>query len=648
MKISSPRMGTGLVCRPIGAALLVHPPEGPVATAVELARTLPPEPGHTVVVVDPPELGGPALVEELAALLPDRRPLRLVLSRAGSGGPGSLAHALAERKQTEVIAPDGVVRPVAGGFAFAAGGAGWLRFRPGGPPRPAGLRYPVPAWEPGTPLRRLAPGPGLVVEPIPAGLWLRPDSHPDPAPVFGLPCQAEMLTVVPEPSVPVPEICRLLAALPELARTRVRLIPHGTHERAGEPVGQLVADASGAPVTVHTGLTGWAFATVLSYWPRRVPMPAVPKVVRYRAPLPGLAEPHLGVFQLTDDITVEIVQSGLWVRGSTEPMNGGEIRAVPLDPYRLRVTVGEPGAPPSRTLADAAAGLVERLEPAARQAAQLVFAEPPLEEEEPVTQWMRVETEPEEEPEDVPGDDRIAPDHRSGPAEHEWLRRTLGSRFDSYASAVSRLLAQRPGLRGGEETAHTVRFSEAVITDLVAVRAYAEGASQGFDQALRAGHLGAFRPYAGCIVSGLRRLPTYRGPVLTSATLDDAQWERYRVGEVLTERGLLHALATPFVELPGTVEFFVMALTARRTGFLTGGEGPEQQCVIFPPDTSFKVIGAAEGRVLLREVNGAGGGQDHAALDRLTEVAANRDTVAPRRRQELETPARFDHPIGLT
>ncbi|MFD9890243.1 hypothetical protein ACFWY9_12945 [Amycolatopsis sp. NPDC059027] len=645
MRISSPHAGTGLMCRPIGAALLVHPQEGPAGTAVELARTLPPEPGHTVVVVDPPEPGGPALVEELAALVPDRGPLRLVLSRAGSGGPGSLAHALAERKQTEVIAPDGVVHPVPGGFAFVADGAGWLRFRPGAPPRPAGLRYPVPAWEPGTPLRRLAPGPGLVVEPIPAGLWLRPESHPDPAPVFDLPCQAEMLTVVLEPSVPVPEVCRLLAALPASARTRVRLMPHGTHERAGEPVGQLVADAFGASLTVHTGLIEWAFATVLSYWPRRVPMPAVPKVVRYRAPLPGLAEPHPGVFRLTDDIIVETVQSGLWVRGGTEPMNGGEIRAVPLDPHRLRVTVGEPGTPPSRTLADAAAGLVERLEPAARQAAQLIFAEAPLEEEEPVTQWMRVETEPTAETPEVPGDDRIAPDHRSGPAEHEWLRRTLGSRFDSYASAVSRLLAQRPGLRGEEETAS---FSEAVITDLVAVRAYAEGASQSFDQALRTGTLGAFRPYAGCIVSGLRRLPTHRGPVLTSATLDDAQWARYRVGEVLTERGLLHALATPFVELPGAVEFFVLALTARRTGFLTGGEGPEQQRVIFPPDTRFKVLAVTEGRVLLREVTGADGGRDQTALDRLTEVAANRDTVAPRRRQELETPARFDHPLGLT
>ncbi|MFC4079641.1 hypothetical protein [Amycolatopsis samaneae] len=644
MKISSPHAGTGLMCRPLGAALLVHPPEGPSATVLELARTLPPEPGYTVVVVDPPELGGTALAEELAARVPDRRPLRLVLSRAGTGGPRSLAYALAERKQTEVIAPDGEVRPVADGFAFVAGGAGWLRFRPGGPPRPAGLRYPVPAWEPGTPLRRLAPGAGLVVEPIPAGLWLRPGSHPDPAPVLGLPCQAEMLTVVLEPSVPVPEICRLLAALPATARTRVRLIPHGTHERAGEPVGQLVADESGAPVTVHTGLIGWAFATVLSYWPRRVPMPAVPKVVRYRAPLPGLAEPHPGVFRLTEDIIVETVQSGLWVRDSTEPMNGGEIRAVPPDPHRLRVTVGDPGTPPSRTLADAAAGLVERLEPAARQAAQLVFAETPPVEEEPVTQWMRVETAPAEEPEEVPGADRIAPDHRSGPAEHEWLRRTLGSRFDGYAGAVSRLLAQRPGLRGEEET---TRFSEAVITDLVAVRAYAEGTSQGFDRALRTGTLGAFRPYAGCIVSGLRRLPTHRGPVLTSATLDDAQRARYRLGEVLTERGLLHALATPFVELPGTVEFFVLALTARRTGFLTGGEGPEQERVIFPPDTRFKVLAVTEGRVLLREVTGAGDGQDHPALARLTEVVAARDKVAPGRREELETPARFDHPIGL-
>ncbi|MFE0022790.1 hypothetical protein [Amycolatopsis sp. NPDC059021] len=645
MRISSPHAGTGLVCRPIGAALLVHPQEGPAGTAVELARTLPPEPGHTMVVVDLPEPGGPALVEELAALVPDRRPLRLVLSRAGSGGPGSLAYALAERKRTEVIAPDGVVHPVPGGFAFVADGAGWLRFRPGAPPRPAGLRYPVPAWEPGTPLRRLAPGPGLVAEPIPAGLWLRPESRPDPAPVFDLPCQAEMLTVVLEPSVPVPEICRLLAALPASARTRVRLIPHGTHERAGEPVGQLVADAFGAPVTVHTGLIEWAFATVLSYWPRRVPMPAVPKVVRYRAPVPGLAEPHPGVFRLTDDIIVETVQSGLWVRGGTEPMNGGEIRAVPLDPHRLRVTVGDPGTPPSRTLADAAGELVERLEPAARQAAGLIFAEAPLEEEEPVTQWMRVETESAAETPEVPGDDRIAPDHRSGPAEHEWLRRTLGSRFDSYASAVSRLLAQRPGLRGEEGTA---RFPEAVITDLVAVRAYAEGASQSFDQALRTGTLGAFRPYAGCIVSGLRRLPTHRGPVLTSATLDDAQWARLRVGEVLTERGLLHALATPFVELPGTVEFIVLALTARRTGFLTSGEGPEQQCVIFPPDTRFKVLAVTEGRVLLREVTGADGAQDQTALDRLTEVAANRDTVVPGRRQQLETPARFDHPLGLT
>ncbi|SHH05683.1 hypothetical protein [Streptoalloteichus hindustanus] len=716
---------SALTCDPVGSVLLAHPVGVPSDAAVELARALPAERGRTVVVVDPAAGDDPELTVRLAALLPAGRPVRLVLSRAGSGGAGAMANLLAERLRTEVVAPDGVLRQVPGGsvFVLADGGSGrWLWFRPGEPPRQGGNRFPEPAWESGLPPHAVKIGTSLVVEPIPAGLWLHHGALGAPPSLLDLPCEAGTLTVVVggpnSRAVAVSEICHLVEALPAVARALVALAPYGTHQRGDDSLGQLVADALDGPVAVRAGVSTvdgvitadgrpgwWPFATVLGYWPRRVPMPGVPKVLRYRAPLPGLDEIRPGAFRLTDTVAVEVVQSGLWVRTAGEPVDGSEVRAVPLDPGHARITVGEPGRDRPGELTEAAADLVRHLDPLTRRAVRLVFAPSEQDEEEarseelppgslaaqlagepaapatpePATPEPKPTDEPppvddpasvgepasadelasvseprtadEPEPAEEPGSDRITRDHHSEPREREWLRRTLGSRYDGYAGAVTRLLANWPGPRADEDG------QDAVVTDLVAVRVYAEAVDQGFDRAQRTGHLGAFRPYAGCVVSGLRRLPSYRGPVLCSAEVDPELWEQYRPGAILTEDGFLHALATPFVSLPGNVEFLVWALTARRIEMFTDAEGPEYRRVIFPPGGRFKVLAVHEitggnlpatHRVLLREViREEPDGRDASTLDRLSSMAANRDAVPTHQQQSLDNPGRFHHAIGL-
>jgi hypothetical protein len=255
-------------------------------------------------------------------------------------------------------------------------------------------------------------------------------------------------------------------------------------------------------------------------------------------------------------------------------------------------------------------------------------------------------------------DEPIAATHRSTPGEREWLRRTLGSRYDAYAGLVGRLLAQRPGLRAAGAT------PEAVVTDLAALAVYLDASERAPDRALRSGRIGALRPYIGCMVSGLRCLPSYRGPALFGAQLDQRQWERYCAGAALREPAFVSALTTVVTELPGNVEIVVWSSSARRTAVLVPPDRPER--VIFLPGSVFKVLAVCEAggttesrtpaprRLFLREVATAPEEtatalteQDLAMLDRLTDHAARRDKIPESQRRPLTTSGHFDLAIGL-
>ncbi len=209
---------------------------------------------------------------------------------------------------------------------------------------------------------------------------------------MALPCRENVLTVVVggpgQSSIPTDEVCRLLTALPQAARSRVRLVPYGIDTS----LGRLVADQLGEPIAMFTGLPVGNLRTggpaVIAVDPRGqqtwrpfvtevqcAPHEAVPVVTGYRAPVQGLAEVEPGVFSLGDGVVLEVVPSGLWVREHDEPYNAAEVRSQPVDPEWARLTVGTPGRTTPGAVAVHGAALVERLEPEVRKLLRVVFCD---------------------------------------------------------------------------------------------------------------------------------------------------------------------------------------------------------------------------------------------------------------------------------
>ena len=189
------------------------------------------------------------------------------------------------------------------------------------------------------------------------------------------------------------------------------------------------------------------------------------------------------------------------------------------------------------------------------------------------------------------------PTDRGLVAEHAWFRRSLPERYDAEAGSISRLLAETPGLRSG--AGDTV---EQVITELVAARLYLAGNTRAFDDTVRSNTVGPHVPMARCIMSGLRRLPSYRGATRICATLrpDERQW--YADRQTVSEWSFCPALAGGRLRPPGTTEVLIWSVTARRTALLDP-DLPDQ--VVFLPGTSFSVLRVEEGehpRILLREL----------------------------------------------
>jgi hypothetical protein len=196
------------------------------------------------------------------------------------------------------------------------------------------------------------------------------------------------------------------------------------------------------------------------------------------------------------------------------------------------------------------------------------------------------------------------PPSRSLEMERQWLRRNLGGQYDATVGSVARILSEFPGLRaGGAPTAD-------VLVDLVAVQLYLAGHTRRFDDLVRSATGGPHVPLARCIASGLRRLPSHRGPVLVRAALGERDVRWYGGRKVVTEWGFAPCVTGGRLRLPGAAEVLIWSMTARRT-HLVAPEHPDQ--VVFLPGTSFKVLSATteDGlRVLLRELSASEVGAD--------------------------------------
>ncbi|MEV6712780.1 hypothetical protein AB0M48_12160 [Lentzea sp. NPDC051208] len=187
--------------------------------------------------------------------------------------------------------------------------------------------------------------------------------------------------------------------------------------------------------------------------------------------------------------------------------------------------------------------------------------------------------------------------------ERAWLRRTLGAEYGVLSNSVARILSQHPGFQGALSSS-----SAEVLTDAVAVQLFLTNRGKAVDSALRTAAVGPHVPFARCVVAGLSRLPSHRGPVMFTASPTSGQWDLYRDHKLFTEWGFLHALTGPPADGDGEVDVLVWSMTARRTKLLEPENGVQER-VLFVPGTNFKVLEMTEpqddggrGQILLREL----------------------------------------------
>jgi hypothetical protein len=232
------------------------------------------------------------------------------------------------------------------------------------------------------------------------------------------------------------------------------------------------------------------------------------------------------------------------------------------------------------------------------------------------------------------------------------LRAALQSRYDAHARSVGRLLSERAELRASGDA------DEAIVTDLVAVRAYIAELAGELDPGLRSAASPA-NPVVGCVVSGLRRLASYRGPAFRGGVLAPGQVAAYRPGAVLIERAFLRCTVNRAAGLPGNAEYLIWSATGRR---VTGLDVPDEtSLVVFAANLQFKLLavtGASGGRpirVYLRELPTSRHNEtsphltddDQMMLARLRDALTDRDAIPPARRPSFGDPAAPGFPLGL-
>ncbi|MCA1223487.1 hypothetical protein LCE31_35035, partial [Streptomyces sp. 8L] len=194
-----------------------------------------------------------------------------------------------------------------------------------------------------------------------------------------------------------------------------------------------------------------------------------------------------------------------------------------------------------------------------------------------------------------------APGDREVGKERDWVRRTFSAQYHAVAGSVSRVMSESPGLRG----ASRADAAEA-LTDLVAVKLYLTGDSGQVDRAVRSATVGPHVPLARCVASGLRRLPSYRGPALLRISATGAERAWFREGRLVTEWGFCAARTNVAEAGDGDTDFLIWSMTARRTVLVDPARSDQ---IVFVPGTSFKVLRGVDGdgdggrpTVLLREL----------------------------------------------
>ncbi|TDV42176.1 hypothetical protein [Actinophytocola oryzae] len=385
----------------IGAAVVVHAADGVTDEARALAESLPADPEHELVVADVPPVSAIDVWQSFAAALPrGRRSLRVVPGQEPREIAPYVWQWLADRLGRGVLAPYGLTQNRAGTlFVHSIDQSGWVSFGKGKAPAWTGKRFPQPVWDTIEVSQVRSAGFRGVAEPLPAGVWLRPDVDQGVLTTgrnrlaATLPCLPDtpliVLGVCDAADLDIADVAAFWRTLPPNLAASARFVQYGGLTLPhGATFGQHLADALGMEICAYTGIpTGTpdkldvlalrqdgslgasAFAQAFAYRPGG---PATGRLCAHRAPLDGLGEVAPGVYWYAPDVVVEVVRAGLWLRPAEQITDPTGVRAAPLDPPHSLLLYEATDPARADRLAEVAAELRDRLDEETRSATLLM------------------------------------------------------------------------------------------------------------------------------------------------------------------------------------------------------------------------------------------------------------------------------------
>ncbi|NWJ74052.1 hypothetical protein HX744_26610 [Pseudonocardia sp. ICBG1122] len=255
----------------------------------------------------------------------------------------------------------------------------------------------------------------------------------------------------------------------------------------------------------------------------------------------------------------------------------------------------------------------------------------------------------------------VVDDRPSTGRERERFVAAAGDLYTEALATVNAALASWPSLRTGD--------TSGVKTDLAAVCLYLGDGERGggpVNESVRSGGNDLPEGQLACLVSGLRRLPTHRRPVLRQGRSPEPPPDHAVVGGTLAEPGFLSAAGELDVTVPDAgYDVLIWPMTARRTSELVAGRPVAE--VVFPAGTRFRTIGVrdapapedADGgpvaprlALLVRELgadegegSGGLGERDQAALARLERALERRRRMTLRTVEDPDVVRRLTVPL---
>lgn len=634
----------------IPAGLWVRAPGD--AAPSEPAYAIPVDPRRMVVVVSRPGGQPPSAAEvcRVVLTLPPALWQRMVLAPYGPlPGGEAFGAVVAAALGREMLVLTGLPLDAAEGrqvVAFSGDGAASWR------PFARELVYRPAVADPPEVIDWLHPGPGLraagsevvpldsrwVAEVVAAGLWLRPTYRTDGAElVRSLPVDPSRCLVVlgstashtpPPPAAVVQRLCDALAAdaraVLRLAVPEARLLSRRNRRpRRDQPTtdGPLALRADGTLLPASQLPDQLHRPRRSRLWRRNGP--AGQSLVDTSAAASAVPPPVVAAAAVSvpdpDAGTLVEQQPELPLAGDSGSKRDDRPRVVaPIDP--------PPTVPVTRPTPQPAATTPVIIEPAQ-------LTEPALATPAPNAATLPIRSEKAAPAPQVALAEIIAPILRelgrpSTAVERDRTRAWLCGRYDVFAQTLTRLVAQRPGMRVVAQQGD----GDALRTDLTAICSLL-----GDDPAPLAGNASdapaALRAYLICAAAGLRWLPSLPGAVFCPADRPDSRW---RPGATLTVHEFLTGTSDVRARFGTPAEWVIWSMSGRRLDELVDPRRRDE--VVFGPGTRFAVLAVEPdhddgrpARVFLAELPAVGGPhstRSDRVRERLQAAARRRDTVA--------------------